>query len=266
MAQLRDPDNGCPWDKKQTFDSIISHTIEEVYELIEVIEHKKWDELSGELGDLLFQVVFYAQIAKEQGYFEFNDIVEEICQKMERRHPHVFGNEIITSIEQQKKRWDEIKANEKLSQKENTASLNPSASILDNINHFLPALPLANKLQDRAAKVKFDWIEIEDVFDKLQEEINEVKEAIELNDSDFIEDEIGDLIFMAVNLARHNNVDPEKALRRSNRKFEQRFRIMESLMAHTNTSFKDLNLNEMETYWQQAKKAIRSNITNSDRC
>ncbi len=153
-----------------------------------------------------------------------------------------------------------------MSPKGNTASLNPGASILDNINHYLPALPLANKLQDRAAKVKFDWIEIEDVFDKLQEEINEVKEAIELKDTDSIEDEIGDLIFMAVNLARHNNVDPEKALRRSNRKFEQRFRIMESLMAHTNTSFKDLNLNEMEAYWQQAKKAIRSNTTNSDRC
>lgn len=264
MALLRDPKKGCPWDQQQTLESIIPHTLEEVYELIEVIEKKQWSELSGELGDLLLQIVFYAQIAKEQGMFEFYDVIDELCEKMERRHPHVFGNETITSIEQQKIRWEEIKAREiKAKELESTKLSHQDTSALSNMNHFLPALPLANKLQNKAAKVNFDWTEISDVFAKLQEEINEVKEAIVLKDKDAIEDEIGDLLFMVVNLARHNNIDPEKSLRRSNRKFEQRFRLMESLMKKKHTCFQQLDINEMEDYWQQAKKIIRNNTTDS---
>ncbi len=261
MTLLRDPKKGCPWDQHQTLESIIPHTLEEVYELLEVIENKQWSELSGELGDLLFQIVFYAQIAKEQGMFEFSDIVDELCDKMERRHPHVFSDETITSIEQQKRRWEEIKTEEKTTKNSNYQD----TSALSNINHFLPALPLAKKLQHKAAKVNFDWTEISDVFAKLQEEINEVKEAIALKDIDAIEDEIGDLLFMVVNLARHNNIDPEKSLRRSNRKFEQRFRLMELLMKKKHTCFQQLSINEMEDYWQQAKKIVRNNIADSNK-
>lgn len=249
MAQLRDPETGCVWDKAQTYQSIVPHTIEEAYEVAEVIETNQIDELCGELGDLLFQVVFYAQIAKEEGRFDFSDVVDHITRKMIRRHPHVFGDDSVDSVADQKKLWNEIKQQER-SEKNQAAS-----SFLDGVNWHMPAQTVANKLQKKAAVIGFEWPDWTGPAEKLEEELAELVEAIEHQHSaEEIQGEMGDILFAAVNLSRALGIDPEAALRQTNRKFDQRFRRMEQLSKADGCAFEELSLDEQEAYWQQVKR------------
>ena len=250
MASLRDPITGCVWDKQQTYKSIVPHTIEEAYEVAEAIELENYDELRSELGDLLFQVVFYSQIAKEEGRFNFIDVVESISEKMIRRHPHVFSDYRIENVEQQKKLWDEIKQSEKSAVNGDSCS-----SALDGVNLCQPAVHVARKLQSRAEKVGFDWPDYRGPLDKVSEEIDEVKEAIDSGCKDKMTDELGDLMFAAVNLSRKLGVDPEVALRSTNRKFEMRFKAMEQMARAEKSEFAKLSLEEQEALWIKVKKA-----------
>jgi len=252
MAKLRDPESGCIWDKQQTYQSIAPHTLEEAYEVIEAIEKQDYQSLPGELGDLLFQVVFYAQIAKEEGRFDFQDVVHEITSKLIRRHPHVFSDVQISSVEDQSALWDEIKRQEK-----QQSGGEKSSSALDGLNHHLPAISLARKIQSKASRVGFDWQDINGPMDKINEELEEVKQAIAGQNMDEIKDELGDLLFACVNLARMLDVDPEAALRSTNRKFEQRFRAMEQHCQANEQLFEKLSLDEMETLWQLVKKQTK---------
>ncbi len=251
MAQLRDPECGCPWDLKQTFETIIPHTLEEAYEVAYAIEQGDYDELKDELGDLLFQVIFYSQLAKEQALFEFKDVVEAICEKMLRRHPHVFDQQFIGEDDDQSihRRWEEIKAQE-------TAHA-ASHSVLDGLTRALPAMTLANKIQKKVAKVGFDWESSQQVIDKIEEELEEVKvELAKADNSVRQHEEIGDLLFACVNLARKSNADPEQLLRKANQKFETRFRDLESQIAAQQLNITELPLEILEQYWQQAKKRV----------
>ncbi len=251
MAQLRDPEQGCPWDLEQSFESIVPHTLEEAYEVAETIETGQIGELCGELGDLLFQVVFYARLAEERDLFDFTQIVDGIVDKLVRRHPHVFGDETIADTEAQTRAWESHKAQER-------AHRNGEAGTLAGIANALPALTRAVKLQKRAAQVGFDWPTITPVFDKVLEELAEVKQEIDQeitdkNNHQRIEEEIGDLIFACTNLARHASVNPETALRRSNRKFEKRFSQMEAIAAENSLVLKELGIEKWEQLWQQVK-------------
>jgi len=248
MAQLRDPEKGCVWDKEQTYQSIVPHTLEEAYEVAEVIESNNIDALPGELGDLLFQVVFYAQIAKEEGRFDFYDVCAGINEKMIKRHPHVFSDAKVDNVAEQSKLWEEIKSSERMSDE------TKSKSELDGVNMFLPGLTVARKLQTRAASVGYDWPNIQGPIDKMEEEFEEVKHAISEGTEEAIKDEIGDLLFCAVNIARHMNIDPDAALRHANRKFVRRFQGMEKYSEQDNKDFKQLSLEQMEAYWQRVKK------------
>lgn len=260
MEKLRDPETGCPWDLKQTYKTIVPHTLEEVYEVIDAIENGGIDELRDELGDLLFQIVFYAQIGKERNEFDFDDVVNSISEKLTRRHPHVFDQKNIDQNGADQKlddqelsiAWDAIKKQERQGKsKENKQD----ESKMDNIPLVLPALTRAKKIQNRAAKVGFDWETVEPVWEKLKEETEEIHEAINDNlGQDKIEDEVGDLLCVCVNLARHLNVDPEKALRRSNTKFERRFRYIESSLALKDRTIEEASLEEMDALWDEAKK------------
>lgn len=254
MATLRDPEKGCPWDKKQTYATIAPYTIEEAYEVAEAIETQDFDELRDELGDLLFQVVFYAQIAKEEQRFDFSDVVQAICEKMLRRHPHVFADDDIGTAEQQTERWEKIKAEERAAKK----SEDHVSGALDGVSHALPALTRAKKLQSKARRVGFDWPDVAGVWEKIDEECHEVKEAMESSVQDHIEEELGDLMFACVNLARFVNVDPEVALRKANRKFEQRFQSMETMAREQGEEFSELTLDEQEALWQRAKSKLKS--------
>ena len=250
MAQLRDPDSGCVWDKEQTYKTIVPHTIEEAYEVAEVIETENLDELCSELGDLLFQIVFYAQIAKEEGRFDFSDVVDGITQKMIRRHPHVFSNENVGSVVEQKQRWEEIKRQENVDKKQSS-----DESVLSGVNWHMPSQSVARKLQNKAASVGFDWPDWKGPFEKIHEEMDELTEAIENKHAmEAIQGEMGDVLFAAVNLARALKIEPEAALRQTNRKFDQRFRCMEDLAKSNNKEFKALSLVEQEAYWQQVKR------------
>ena len=252
MATLRDPERGCPWDLEQSFATIVPHTLEEAYEVAETIESGNLDELCDELGDLLFQVVFYARIAEEQGLFDFSQVVDGISDKLERRHPHVFGEEKITSSEEQTRAWERHKSRERAEKTQN------AAGILSGIAITLPALTRSVKLQKRAAQVGFDWPSIMPIFDKIREELEEVTHefnqdnAIETN-QDRIEDEIGDLLFACTNLARFARINPETALRRSNRKFENRFAHMEKLAAERSLILENLDLDTWDQLWEQVK-------------
>ena len=248
MVSLRHPETGCIWDKEQTYKSIVPYTIEEVYEVAEVIETEDYEELKNELGDLLFQVVFYAQIAKEEKRFDFNDVVEAISEKMIRRHPHVFSGYEVKNVQEQKILWDEIKKKEKPEAKDAT----PSA--LDGVNYMQPAVAVARKLQSKAAKVGFDWPDHYGTLDKIHEEMEEVKEAVDTGDIDKITDEVGDVLFAAVNLARKLGVDPDVALRSTNRTFDHRFKLMEQMAADEGSEFKALSLDEQENLWGKVKK------------
>ena len=257
MARLRDPQYGCPWDLKQNYASIVPHTIEEAYEVADTIERGDFEHLQGELGDLLFQVVYYSQLAREEGRFEFDGVVDSITRKLIRRHPHVFPTgELYAPVDtpsldeaQVKSRWEEIKAEERAEK-----SQPEQLSLLDDVPATLPALSRAAKLQKRAATVGFDWPAALPVLDKVREELDEVLQAMADGDADALEDEIGDLLFAAVNLARHLKHDPEHALRRANRKFERRFRFIEQALRDSGRPIEDCNLDELDALWGEAKR------------
>ncbi len=253
MATLRSPDGGCPWDLEQTFATIAPYTIEEAYEVAEAIERGDMGELKDELGDLLFQVVFHAQMASEVGAFGFGDVVRAISEKMIRRHPHVFGNEDARTAGAVKGRWEDIKAEER------AAKGKPAqASLLDDVPLALPALARAVKLQARAARVGFDWPSTAEVLDKLNEEMLELShEVAKGGDHDRLEDELGDLLFVYANLARHLKVDPEAALRRANAKFRRRFGYIEERLAAEGRKPEQSDLEEMDALWNAAKREER---------
>lgn len=250
MSRLRNPDGGCPWDLEQNFRTIAPYTIEEAYEVADAIERGDMEDLREELGDLLFQVVFHSQMASEDGAFEAADVAASINEKMIRRHPHVFEASDNRSADDQIAAWEVMKAEERAAKAKNENA----SSALDGVAMSLPALLRAAKLQKRAARTGFDWTEAEQIFEKLEEESAEVKEAIASGDGDAIMDEVGDLLFVAANLARRLDIDPEAALRQANAKFERRFRTMETLAARQGQDFTALDLEAQEALWQAVKK------------
>lgn len=250
METLRHPDHGCPWDLAQSFRSIASCTVEEAHEVADAIERKDFGDLKDELGDLLFQVVFHSRLAQELELFGFDDVVSAIVCKLERRHPHVFGDLKLADEDEVKQTWERIKAEER------AAKGGPKDSALAGISRGLPALRRAVKLQKRAAQVGFDWPSAAEVLAKMQEELDELKTEIEGTDPLRVEDELGDLLFAITNLARHLDVDPGGALRRANQKFEQRFRAMEGLAEAKSMTLKDMSLEEQETLWQRVKSEM----------
>ncbi|HSC83578.1 MAG TPA: nucleoside triphosphate pyrophosphohydrolase [Pseudomonas sp.] len=258
MARLRDPQYGCPWDLKQNYASIVPHTIEEAYEVADAIERGDFAHLPGELGDLLFQVVYYSQLAREEGRFEFASVVDAITRKLIRRHPHVFvdgdlyGAPDAAKLEEAaiKQHWEELKAEERAEQ----AAAPEQLSLLDDVPNTLPALSRAAKLQKRAAQVGFDWPEALPVVDKVREELDEVLEAMSENDPQAIAEEIGDLLFVVTNLARHLKVDPEAALRGANGKFERRFRFIEQALREAGRPIENCSLEQLDALWGEAKK------------
>ncbi|MGN6312685.1 MAG: nucleoside triphosphate pyrophosphohydrolase [Rhodanobacteraceae bacterium] len=252
MTRLRDPGRGCPWDVKQDFDSIAPYTIEEAYEVADAIQRRDYDGLRDELGDLLFQVVFHARMAEEAGHFGFDDVVAALADKLVRRHPHVFGETRYASAEEQSRAWEELKAKERAKKSEG------DTSALAGLARGLPEWRRALKLQQRAATVGFDWPGPEPVLDKLAEEIGEVRAEFEQGaDRDRLEDEIGDVLFVIANLARHAKIDPGHALRRANAKFERRFRRMEALAAEAGEALAGKSLTEQDALWDRAKAEER---------
>ena len=247
MTQLRNPESGCPWDLKQNMTSLIPYTIEETYEVVDAIQSGNWQSIKDELGDLLFQVVFYAQLAREEQQFELDDIAVHTAEKLINRHPHVFGTDAQRNLSDAeiKAQWEQIKQQERTKK-------DAKGSVFDDIPSQLPSILKAAKLQKRAASVGFDWIDAEPVYAKVDEEIQEVKEA---TDQDHIEEEIGDLLFAVVNLARHKQVNPEAALQRANDKFKSRFQHIERSLSEQGKHPTDCNLEELEALWLQAKKA-----------
>lgn len=248
MQQLRDPVTGCPWDMKQTFASIIPHTIEEAYEVADAIEREDFSELEKELGDLLFQVVFYSQLGVEEKRFDFDSVVAGVCEKLIRRHPHVFSNNEFSSELEIKANWENEKAKER-QHKNNDLPL----SVLADIPKNLPALSQAAKIQKRCAHVGFDWHNIDDVFSKVEEEVQEVKAELHVNEQ-ALGEELGDLMFAVVNLCRHAKQDPEVLLRQANSKFTKRFQAVEAQISSSKKSIEEHTLDELEAYWQQVKR------------
>ncbi|OOF57428.1 nucleoside triphosphate pyrophosphohydrolase [Rodentibacter myodis] len=248
IAQLRNPNGGCPWDLKQNYESMIPCLTEETYEVIEAIQKKDIANLREELGDLLLQVVFFSQLASEDNYFTFDDVLNEVAEKIVRRHPHVFGEANAGNEEEALARWNEIKAQEK--------SSTHNTSILDNVPNAFPALLKAQKLQKQCSKIGFDWREIEPVFAKVEEELQEVKEEFNQAQQNHarIEEEIGDLLFAVVNLSRHLKCNAEESLRQANFKFEQRFRKVEQKAREKGRELADLSLIEMDMLWDEVKK------------
>ena len=250
MSRLRHPETGCAWDLKQTFASIAPYTVEEAYEVADAIARQHLPDLQDELGDLLLQVVFHAQMASEQGAFDFNDVAKGIVDKLVRRHPHIFGDTKLDSPEAVKAAWENVKAQERAEK-----AVNKDVSALAGIALALPALLRADKIQSRAARVGFDWPEVAPVWSKLDEEIAEVHEAVASKNSRAVEDEIGDLLFTVVNLARHLDVDPEVALTQANAKFEKRFRQVEVLADNQGVKLEELGLAELDALWNDVKSA-----------
>ncbi|AGI23459.1 nucleoside triphosphate pyrophosphohydrolase [Pseudomonas sp. ATCC 13867] len=258
MARLRDPQHGCPWDLKQSYATIVPYTLEEAYEVADAIERGDFDHLREELGDLLFQVVYYAQLAREEGRFEFDAVVDGITRKLVRRHPHVFpdgdlyGEPDPAKLAEAavKQRWEELKAEERAAKAAEPVQL----SLLDDVPHALPALSRAAKLQKRASQVGFDWTDALPVVDKVREELDEVLEAMAGGDTEAQAEEVGDLLFVVVNLARKLKVDPETALRAANAKFERRFRYIETALRDQGRTLEDSNLEEMDELWGAAKR------------
>lgn len=245
MAILRSP-NGCPWDREQTFESLREYTIEEVYELIDAIDLEDDDNIIEELGDLLMHIVLYSQIGKDLGYFTIDDVIRSITEKMIHRHPHVFGNGEADSVDQVLVKWEELKKEEKGK---------VCDSVLDGIPKHAPALLKAAKLQHKASKVGFDWTNAEEVWEKLREELTEVKEAIASGDENEIEDEFGDVLFVTANLMRFYDINPEVALNRANRKFISRFTYLEEQIKQSGKKLEEASMEEMERYWQEAKRS-----------
>ena len=260
MQVLRDREQGCPWDLQQDWDSIVPHTLEEAYEVADAIERRAFNELPGELGDLLFQVVYYAQFGAEEQHFDFDDIVDTLTAKMLRRHPHVFPEGTLASrrppgvsaeevqTQQVNSRWESLKADERA---ERAAADTPS--VLDDVPRTLPALSRAAKLSKRAARVGFDWPDSKGVIAKIREELAEVEEALDAGDQQHAQEEVGDLLFAVTNLARTLNADPEQCLRTTNAKFERRFRYVEGELSAAQRPLTEASLDEMEAHWQAAK-------------
>jgi MazG family protein len=246
MVKLRDADGGCPWDREQDFASIAPYTLEEAYEVADAIARQDMPSLRDELGDLLFQVVFHAQMAAEAGDFDFDDVAAGICGKMIRRHPHVFGNAAERARGAVPGSWERIKASERDASSEKSA--------LDDIALTLPALKRAEKLGKRAARSGFDWPDSQGVRDKVAEELGELDETVREQDIRGMTEELGDLLFAIANLARHLKIDPEQALRAANRKFEQRFRLMEAEAGDSGASLADFDIDALEAKWQAAKQ------------
>ncbi len=260
MAALRDKETGCPWDVEQDFKSIAAYTIEEAYEVADAIAREDQDDLREELGDLLLQVVFHAQMANEAGLFDFDSVVEAITAKLIRRHPHVFGDARARESGMVKHLWEAIKAEEKEERQQRRQKLglkDDEAGLLDDVPVNHPALMQAVKLQDKAAKVGFDWPSSTEVLEKIEEEIAELNQEWREGhrDPDRIEDEFGDILFALANLARHMKVDPEKALRRSNQKFRRRFAHIEKTAKESSTTLENMGLKRMEAAWVSAKKS-----------
>jgi len=251
MRALRDPDAGCPWDIEQTFETIAPYTIEEAYEVADAIERENWSELRGELGDLLLQSVYHTQMASEAGLFDFDDVANDISDKMVARHPHVFGDESRDkSADQQTQDWEKIKAAERAAKKR--------GGVLDDVALGLPALMRSVKLQKRAARVGFDWPDISMVIDKIVEEARELSEAQAEGDPDHLAEEYGDLLFVIANLGRHLKIDPEEALRNANSKFTRRFRFIEAELKRRGKSPEQSDLDEMDALWNAAKAQEKS--------
>jgi MazG family protein len=251
VQRLRAP-GGCPWDREQTLETLRPMIVEEAYEVVEAIEAGEPAKLAEELGDLLFQVVFAARIGEDEGTFEIRDVVGAIHSKMVRRHPHVFGDAVIETAEDVLKNWDDLKRGERAA-----AGKDHPKGLLDSVSGHLPALLEAHSLTDRASRVGFDWPSLEPVLEKLDEEIGELKHEIEADERDRVrvEDEVGDLLFAAVNVARKLGVDPETALKRSNRKFRRRFAHVERRLGEQGTTTKDATLEQMDALWDEAKAA-----------
>ncbi|WP_312239995.1 nucleoside triphosphate pyrophosphohydrolase [Pantoea sp.] len=247
MQTLRDPQRGCPWDREQTFATIAPYTLEETYEVLDAIQREDFDDLRGELGDLMFQVVFYAQMASEQDRFNFDDICNAISDKLERRHPHIFGDAQVTSSREVLQNWEQIKRDERADKAQHSA--------LDDIPKALPALMRAHKIQKRCSHVGFDWTTLGPVVEKVHEEIDEVMfEAQQaVVDQAKLEEEIGDLLFATVNLSRHLGSKAETALQKANDKFERRFRQVEAIIAAQGLTLPEATLDQMEAAWQQVK-------------
>ncbi|MGB3814125.1 MAG: nucleoside triphosphate pyrophosphohydrolase [Shinella sp.] len=262
MTALRTPETGCPWDVVQTFETIKPYTIEEAYEVADAIERNDMDDLCEELGDLLLQVVFHARIAEERGEFDFGNVVEAVTHKMIRRHPHVFARSDADTPAAVKLQWDDIKQAEKRERKERRAARglpeDPLRGHLGSVQRSFPALVEALKLQERAAKVGFDWSEPAPILDKIEEEIGELREALRNDDKRAVADELGDLIFALVNIGRHVGADPEMALRGTNTKFRNRFSHIEDSLSANGESLEAATLERMEELWQAAKKIERS--------
>ena len=246
MSQLRDKENGCEWDKEQTFETIAPYTIEEAYEVADAIERSNKEDLKEELGDLLLQVVFLSQIAKEEKSFEFNDVVQVITDKLIRRHPYVFSKKKSHSSDEQIDKWEEIKVQERKEKKQNR--------VLDGIAQNLPALNRSQKIQKRTSKVGFDWPDVIGVFEKIKEETNELEEAIGTKDKESIEEEIGDLLMIITNLAQKLDVNSEQALKKSNEKFIKRFNFLEKELNKRNETFSETSFEELDSLWDQSKK------------
>ncbi|MGV1830640.1 nucleoside triphosphate pyrophosphohydrolase [Agrobacterium vitis] len=265
MAALRDPQTGCPWDIVQTFETIKPYTLEEAYEVADAIERNDPDDLCEELGDLLLQVVFHARIAEEAGLFSFGDVVEAVTSKMIRRHPHVFARSEADTPEAVKLQWDAIKKQEKQERAERRAARGMAEVFKDghlgSVQRTFPALTEAVKLQEQAAKVGFDWAQAEPILDKIEEEIAELREALQTGQPDKIKDELGDLIFALVNIGRHTGSDPEQALRGTNVKFRRRFGYIEKSLATEKSTLNEASLERMEELWQAAKQLERGGKT-----
>jgi MazG family protein len=289
MARLRGP-GGCPWDREQTFDSIKPYTLEEAYEVLEAIDNRDWDELTGELGDLLLQVLFYAQMAKDQGTFSIDEVLDRLSKKLVDRHPHVFGDVKAETSSEVLRNWEALKAEEK--KKGRNADAGKTAgtekdggaaeSVLAGISSAMPALLEAHKLSSRAARVGFDWPNVDGLFEKLHEETEELREQLrdfpapgprpggpdvagagrQQTPEDLrerLEDEVGDMLFVLVNIARYLSLDPESALRKTNRKFKRRFQWMEEQLRASGRSPREATADELESLWQQSKQQERGN-------
>jgi ATP diphosphatase len=257
MSRLRDPKDGCPWDVEQTYQSIVPHTLEEVYEVIDTIEQGDFEHLSEELGDLLFQVVFYAEIAKEDQCFSLDDVVHKLVSKLVYRHPHVFPEGTLesrnlsneTSTQGVAEQWEQLKQKEK--------AKTSKQGILSDVPLALPGMLRAKKLQHKAAKVGFDWPDIAPVFEKVDEELAELKEAVATGNKEDIEGELGDLLFVLANVARHLKIDPEQAVRSTNVKFESRFNYIETSVERSKKDWASFSLEELDEYWKLAKQEER---------
>ena len=261
MQRLRQPVGGCPWDVKQSFESVAPYTLEEAYEVADAIARKNHTDLKEELGDLLLQVVFHAQMAAEQGLFDFDDVARGVNEKMLRRHPHVFAGASVADSDEQTRRWEELKKAEKLARADaDTAS---TASALDSVSRGLPEWQRAIKLQKRAAELGFDWPGIAPVLDKLREEVAELDEAAQTDNTAHQLEELGDVLFVAANVARHLKLDPASALRGCNLKFEARFRQMERLALARGLDLAALNLAEQDALWDEAKRIEKAAMLDS---